>query len=444
LSYSAAEKPIERQSLPLTLHVYRALLTAATPLAGVLLSHRLKRGKEDPRRLAERRGVATVARPAGPLVWVHGASVGEVAAIIPLVERIASKDFKVLVTSGTVGSAKLCEQRLPAGVIHQFVPWDTPRFIARFLDHWQPNLALFTESDLWPNTIIMSHARRIPLILINGRLSERSFNRWRYAPATIGAMLRRFDLCLAQSPAYATRYRDLGAPRIATTGNLKLDVPEPPADRDSLQVLQSAIGGRTTIAAASTHAGEEIALIDTHRKLRDSFPQLLTLIAPRHPDRGPGIVEMASAAGLSASLRSQGRLPDGKTDIYVVDTFGELGLVYRLAPIVFVGGSLATHGGQNPIEPIKLGAAVLHGPHVWNFAEIYAALDAAHGAEQVADGGRLTMRVGAWLADAAERMKVVTAARETVTQLAGALDRTVTALDPYFRQIRMVRQDHHA
>ena len=444
MSYSDAEKPIKGQSLPLTLHVYRALLTAATPLAGVLLSHRLKRGKEDPRRLAERRGEATVPRPAGPLVWVHGASVGEVAAIIPLVERIASKDFKVLVTSGTVGSAKLCEQRLPAGVIHQFVPWDTPRFIARFLDHWKPNLALFTESDLWPNTIVMSHARRIPLILINGRLSERSFNRWRYAPATIGAMLSRFDLCLAQSPAYATRYRDLGAPRIATTGNLKLDVPEPPADRDNLQALQSAIGGRTTIAAASTHAGEEIALIDTHRKLRQSFPQLLTLIAPRHPDRGPGIVEIASAAGLSASLRSQGRLPDSKTEIYVVDTFGELGLVYRLAPIVFVGGSLATHGGQNPVEPIKLGAAVLHGPHVWNFAEIYAALDAARGAEQVADGGRLTARVGAWLTDAAERMKVVTAAHETVTQLAGALDRTVTALDPYFRQIRVVRQDGHA
>jgi len=267
---SVVEKPIKAQPLPLTLHAYRALLNAATPLAGILLSHRLKRGKEDPERLPERRGETTVARPEGPLVWLHGASVGEIAAIVPLVERIVSKEFKVLVTSGTVGSAALCKQRLPMGVVHQFVPWDSPRFIARFLDHWKPNLALFTESDLWPNLIVMSSERGIPLILINGRLSERSFNRWRFAPATIAAMLRRFDLCLAQSPAYAARYRDLGAPRISTTGNLKLDVPEPPAEHESLRALQSAIGQRTTIAAASTHAGEEIALIETHRRLRSS------------------------------------------------------------------------------------------------------------------------------------------------------------------------------
>src|SRR5262249_38347881 len=239
-----------------------------------------------------------------------------------------------------------------------------------------------------------------PLILVNGRLSENSFKRWRRIPGTISALLRCFDLCLAQSAAHAARYRDLGAPRITTTGNLKLDVPEPPADRDSLQALQSAVGGRTTIAAASTHAGEEVALIDAHRQLRHSFPQLLTLIAPRHPDRGPKIAEIAAAAGLAGALRPPGGPPDGTTGILLAETPGELGLVYRLAPIVFVGGSLATHGGQNPVEPIKLGAAVLHGPHVWNFAEIYAALDAAHGAEQVADAGRLTVRVGAWLTDA--------------------------------------------
>jgi 3-deoxy-D-manno-octulosonic-acid transferase len=221
-------------------------------------------------------------------------------------------------------------------------------------------------------------------------------------------------------------------------------VPEPPAERNSLQALQSAIGERTIIAAASTHAGEEIALMEAHRRLRDSFPQLLTLIAPRHPDRGPGIVEMASAAGLASARRSQGQLPNGKDDVYIVDTLGELGLVYRLAPIVFVGGSLASHGGQNPVEPIKLGAAILHGPHVWNFAEIYSALDDAHGAEQVTDVGKLTTRVGTWLTDAAERTKVVTAARATVARLGGALDRTLAALDPYFMQIRMARRDSHA
>jgi len=430
--------------VPLTLHAYRALMTAATPLASFLASHRLKRGKEDPERVPERRGESSVARPAGPLVWVHGASVGEIAAVIPLVERIASKDFNVLVTSGTVGSAQLAVQRLPRRVIHQFVPWDTPRFIERFLKHWKPDLALFTESDLWPNLIVMSAERRIPMILVNGRVSERSFRRWRYAPATIAAMLGRFDLCLAQSPAYADRYRDLGAPRVSTTGNLKLDVPEPPADADNLRALQSAIGDRTTIAAASTHAGEETALIETHRRLRHTFPRLLTIIAPRHPDRGPGIAEIANASGLSARLRSQGQMPHEKDDIYVVDTLGERGLVYRLAPIVFVGGSLASHGGQNPVEPVKLGAAILHGPHVWNFAEIYSALDAAHGAEEVSDVGKLAVKVGAWLTDAAARTTVVDAARETVAKLAGALDRTLTALDPYLMQIRLERRDSHA
>jgi 3-deoxy-D-manno-octulosonic-acid transferase len=444
LSQTVADRPIASERLPLTLRAYRMVASAAAPLAGTILSHRLKRGKEHPVRLPERFGESTLPRPAGSLVWVHGASVGEIASIIPLVERIVAKDFNVLVTSGTVTSAKLAEQRLPPGVIHQFIPLDSPRFVARFLDHWKPDLALFTESDLWPNMIMMSSERRIPLILVNAKLSERSFNRWRFAPAMISALLRRFDLCLTQSAAYASRYHDLGAPRIATTGNLKLDVPEPPADLDSLRALKEAIGARTTIAAASTHAGEETALIETHRRLRNSFPHLLTLIAPRHPDRGPGILEIANAGGLAATLRSKGRLPAADDDIYVVDTLGELGLVYRLAPIVFVGGSLASHGGQNPVEPIKLGAAILHGPHVWNFAEIYSALDAARGAEQVNDVGRLAVRVGALLTDPNERAIAVEAARQTVATLAGALDRTLAALDPYLMQIRLARRDSHA
>jgi len=444
LARSVVESPIEAERLPLTLHTYRCFAMAASPLANLLLSHRLKRGKEHPTRLPERRGESKIARPPGPLVWVHGASVGELTAITPLVERIVSRDFNVLVTSGTLTSAKLAERRLPPGVIHQFVPLDSPLFVARFLNHWKPDLALFTESDLWPNLIVMSAERRVPLILVNGRLSERSFNRWRRASSTIAAVLRRFDLCLAQSSVYAARYNDLGAPRVTTTGNLKLDVPEPSAEAESLLALQNATGDRTIIAAASTHPAEEIAVVEMHRRLRNSFPRLLTIIAPRHPDRGPGIVEIANAGGLSAALRSQGQMPDAADDIYVVDTLGELGLVYRLASIVFVGGSLASHGGQNPVEAIKLGAAILHGPHVWNFAEIYSALDAAGGAEQVMDVGKLAVKVGAWLAAPGEREAVVDAARETVAMLGGALDRTLTALDPYLMQLRLERRNGNA
>ena len=431
---------------PLTplLRAYQLLSRLATPLAPTLLARRLKRGKEDPARLDERYGASRIARPRGPLVWVHGASVGELLAVGPLVERIRSKDFAVLCTSGTVSSAQVAVQRFPKTVIHQFVPIDAPRFVERFFDHWKPDLALFVESDLWPNLIITAKERNVPLILVNGRVSERSFNRWRIVPSTIGALLRRFDLCLAQSAGHAARYRDLGAPRITTTGNLKLDVPEPPANAAALAALRAAVGDRPTIAAASTHAGEESALIEAHRRLRNTFPRLLTIIVPRHPDRGPGIVEIANAAGLSTTLRSRDAQPDRDDDIYVVDTMGELGLVYRVAPIVFVGGSLASHGGQNPIEPIKLGAAILHGPHVWNFGEIYAALDAAHGADLVADVGKLAVRLGALLKDAGQRDALVAAARETVKTLGGALERTLAALDPYLVDIRMGRPEGHA
>jgi 3-deoxy-D-manno-octulosonic-acid transferase len=432
------------ESLPGTIRAYRLLMAAAAPFAPTFLSHRLKHGKEHATRLNERYGETKTARPPGPLVWVHGASIGELLSVIPLIERIREKGFQVLCTSGTVTSANVAEQRLPPGVIHQFVTLDAPRFVRRFLDHWRPDLALFAEQDLWPNLITASAQRGIPLILVNGRLSERSFKRWRLVPGTIAALLRCFDLCLAQSAADAGRYRDLGAPRVGTTGNLKLDVPDPPVDPESLAAFKAAIGQRIVFAAASTHAGEETAVIETHRRLRHSFPGLLTIIAPRHPDRGCGIIEIANAAGLNSALRSRGELPGPDTDIYVADTLGELGLIYRVAPIVFVGGSLASHGGQNPIEPIKLGAAVLHGPHVWNFAEIYEALDKAHGAEQVTDVGKLAVRIGAWLTDAEARRSIVAAGRETVALLGGGLDRTVAALEPYLMQIRLERREADA
>jgi 3-deoxy-D-manno-octulosonic-acid transferase len=423
--------------LPLTLRAYQLMSAAATPLAPKLLARRLTRGKEHPARLPERRGEASLARPAGPLIWVHGASVGEVLAVVPLIERIRERDFAVLVTSGTVTSAGLAKQRLPAGVLHQFIPLDAPSFVARFLDHWKPDVALFVESDLWPNMILAAEERAIPMILVNGRVSERSFKRWRLVPGTIGALIGRFDLCLTQSTVDAQRFADLGAPRITTTGNLKLDVPAPPVDPATLSLFKSTVGARAVVAAASTHAGEEAAVIDAHRRLREKYPTLLTVLAPRHPERGAGIADIAKAAGLNPAMRSRDDLVGKDVDVYVADTLGELGLIYRLAPIVFMGGSLARHGGQNPIEAVKLGAAVLHGPHVWNFSEIYATLDQAGGAEQVADAEALIARLGAWLADPALPKAVAEAAATTAEKLSGALEHTLAALDPYLMQLRL-------
>ncbi len=421
----------------MTLRTYRRVAAAAAPFMGLLLQYRLRRGEEQADRLKERRGVTDVPRPDAPMIWIHAASVGEMLAIMPVAEHLSDNGFAILVTSGTVTSARLAEQRLPLDAIHQFVPHDAPRFVTRFLDHWRPDLALFAESDLWPNLITAAAERNIPLILVNGRLSERSFSRWRRAPRTIAALLRSFDLCLVQSVEDAERYGALGAPRITTTGNLKLDAPAPPARDDAVAAMRKAVRHRPVIAAASTHPGEEAMVMDVHRALKPSFPGLMTFIAPRHPERGPGILDLARAGGLNAVARSRGHLPDAGTDIYVADTIGELGLIYRIAPIVFMGGSLVRHGGQNPVEPAKLGAAVLHGPHVSNFADIYAALDRAGGAVAVADVPALHARIAGWLADPAACKAAAEAALAAVEGLSGARSRTLSALEPYLLALRL-------
>jgi 3-deoxy-D-manno-octulosonic-acid transferase len=430
--------------LPATLRAYRLFAAMAGPFTPLMLSRRLKRGKEHGERIAERRGIARMARPQGPLVWLHAASVGELSSALPLIERLRARGVGVLVTTGTVTSSALAEQRLPRGAIHQFVPLDVPRFVRRFLDHWRPDVALIVEQDLWPNMIVETSARGVPVILVNARLSEKSARRWTYLRGMIADLLQRFDLCLAGTPADAERLIALGAPRVISAGNLKLDVPAPPADAKKLTELADAIALRPMIAAVSTHPGEESAIIDAHKRLRGNFPGLLTLIAPRHPERGPGVRELAAAAGLKAALRSRGDRLEAATDIYVADTMGELGLIYRLAPVVFIGGSLVKHGGQNPIEAAKLGAAILHGPHVWNFTEIYDALDAAHGAEPVADAERLAAAFGAWLTDAGARGRATDAARTTVDALGGALDRTLKSLEPYLMQLQLRGQAGHA
>jgi 3-deoxy-D-manno-octulosonic-acid transferase len=426
-------------SLPMTLRVYQRLSAVVAPLAPAMIKRRLRLGKEDPARVGERRGVSRDVRPHGPLVWIHGASVGEVLAAAALIEKLRALNIRILLTSGTVTSASIVAKRFPADIIHQYVPYDSPRYVARFLDHWRPSLALFIESDLWPNLILSSSARRLPMVLINGRMSHRSFPRWRRVSGTISALLGRFDICLAQSRLDAERFAALGCRNVVVTGNLKLDVPAPPADFTRLERLTSVTRGRPIVVAASTHPGGEQILIDSHRRLAGYFPSLLTVIVPRHPARGEAVARMIAASGLQAAMRSREDLPTAATDIYVADTMGELGLFYRLSPIVFMGGSLVEHGGQNPIEAIKLGASIVHGPHIFNFTDVYEALDGAGGARLADTQEALVKHLGKLLADPGARNRSIAAGERVVLQLGGALDRTLAALEPYLLQLRLER-----
>jgi 3-deoxy-D-manno-octulosonic-acid transferase len=421
----------------MTLRVYRKLSRAMVPLAPALIKRRLKQGKEDPERVGERRGLSPDTRPHGPLVWVHGASVGEVLAAAALIERLRALNLRILLTSGTVTSAAIVAKRFPADIIHQYVPYDSPRYVARFLDHWRPSLALFIESDLWPNLILSSAARRLPMVLINGRMSQRSFPRWRRVSNTISALLGRFEACLAQSDTDAERFSALGSRNVLTTGNLKLDVPAPPADPAKLEKLMAVTRGRPVIVAASTHPGEEEVFLEAHKTLAGFCPGLLSVIVPRHPDRGAAVAGLVAALGLRVALRSREELPTATSDIYVADTMGELGLFYRFAPIVFMGGSLVARGGQNPIEAVKLGASIVHGPHVFNFADVYEALDQAGGARQADSQEALVKQLGQLLADPQAREICVAASERVVEQLGGALERTLTALEPYLLQLRL-------
>lgn len=410
--------------------LWRGAGRAGRPLLWALLAARASRGKEDRTRLGERRGRPSAARPAGPLVWVHAASVGETSAVIPLVERLCERGIGAVFTTGTVTSARVAAARLPAGAVHQFVPLDVVPYVRRFLDFWQPDAAIFVESELWPVALGETARRGIPRVVVNGRLSERSFGRWTRLPETAAALFGRLTLCLAQSAEDARRFASLGAGEVRTAGNLKVDVPPPPADAGALAALAATLGERRRWIAASTHPGEEEIVADAHAALAGGRPDLLTILAPRHPHRGPAVAAALARRGIGVALRSRGEPITAATGVYVADTIGELGLFYRLAPVAFVGGSIRVRGGQNPIEPIRLGAAVLSGPRVENFRALYADLEAAGGAVTVRDGAELAAAVAALIDSPGEAERSAAAARAVADAHAGALERTLALIDP--------------
>ena len=403
---------------------YRCASLLATPVVDAWLAHRRRRGKEDPARFGERLGKPGLPRPEGRLVWMHAVSVGESLSLLPLVDRLRETlpDVGVLVTSGTVTSARLLRERMPDGVCHQFVPVDRPGAVRRFVRHWRPDLAVWVESELWPNLILETAARGVPMLLVNARMSDRSTARWRRMPHLSRPLLAAFAGVLAQTEADAARFRALGARNVAVHGNLKNDAPPLPANAQDVAALRQAIGGRPCWAAASTHEGEEEAVAEAVSSLRRTFPDLLTILAPRHPERSASIAELMERRGLVTARRSANGTIAPSTAVYLVDTLGELGLVYRLADIAFVGGSLAPHGGHNPLEPARLDCALVAGPHTENFAEAYAALEDAEAIGRVTAAESLAAAVRALLEDATARATRSTAAHEAASSLGGAVE----------------------
>ena len=414
------------------LSLYKGFATALGPAIDAYLDRRVARGKEDPSRLDERRGVADRPRPAGPLVWLHAASVGEAMGLLTLIRALRDKrpDLALLMTTGTTTSAEAMAKRLPEGVIHQFVPVDRPAWVKGFLDHWRPDLGIWMESDLWPTLVTEAESRGIPLAIVDGRLSVGAFQRWRRMGPLARPLFGAFRLVLAASEDQARRFQALHCADVRHVGNLKAAGDPPEIDPSLTAELRAMIGGRPVWLAASTHPGEDAVVLDAHARLAATRPDLLTVIVPRHTTRADDIAALVRNRGLTLARRSSGDAVSAQTQIYLADTMGEIAGFYSAIPITFLAGSLVRVGGHNPIEPAHCGTALLLGPHIPNNRDAADALLAADGAREVTDADTLATAVEELLADPQATAGMATQARRVAAEGRAGLDRILAALGP--------------
>lgn len=419
----------------LALNLYSGFGYALMPFAGMFLRWRAFKGKEERSRIQERYGFASINASHRICIWVHAASIGETRAVLPLIAQLVEMRFEVVFTTITVSAAQIAAIELPKGATHQYAPLDLKPYVNRFLKHWQPSMAIFVESELWPTTMTKLRHRNIPQVLVNARMSTHSYNRWKRFGAVSHALFENISLSIAQSKEDAERYTDLGVHSVINAGNLKFDAYLPDVDVSHLAKLQTAIGDRPVWLAASTHEREELIVAKAHVLLKRKFPNLLTIIAPRHPHRVQAITNELQPLKVKISKRSEGALPSADDDIYIADTIGELGLLYRLAPCSLIGGSLIPHGGQNPIEPARLGSAIIHGPNVDNFANVFDAISKQGGCLRVINSEELVVGVASLLKNAEKAEDMTSAARLALDEFSGAIERTHTALLPYLNPL---------
>ncbi len=429
------------------INFYNTLLRFAKPLLEALLKRRAAAGKEDPARLGERMGRPGRPRPDGPLAWFHAASVGEVQSALILIDALkrAAPALNILITTGTVTSAALVEKRLGGHVMHQFYPLDHPGWVRAFLDHWKPSIVFWMESELWPGMLNEVRVRRIPALLVNARLSLKSYSRWRYADALARHVLSGFALIITQTKRDASFFKALGAQNVVASGNIKYCADPLPCDPQDLARLKAATGARPKWVYASTHKGEEALACRLHARLQSRFPDLLTVIVPRHPARGAEALQICRDHKLSARLRSAD-MQDGPApsdQIYIADTLGELGLFYTLCPVACIGRTFSDDGGggHNPIEAAQLGCAVLHGPNVRNLQEIFDEMDESGAAVKIRDEKMFEAGLAAYLGEpdklAARRDKALAFAAER----SGILERVCGLIKPHLVAANIIRGD---
>ncbi len=418
------------------LKLYRLFSYLAGPLIDLWLMRRKSSGKEDPQRFSERLGHASFPRPQGHVIWVHAASIGEVMSVLPLIKKVLEQyqSINVVITTGTVTSAQIIEKRLPSRAFHQYAPIDKVITVRRFLQHWQPSLALWVESELWPNMIIETHDSGCTMAQINARISIDSYKKWQKYGSMAKRILSCFSLSLCQSEDDKTRLEKLGARNAICVGNLKFDAPALPADPKETGKLVSQIGDRPIWIAASTHPGEEEFIFKAHNILKETRPDLLTIIIPRHPSRGKEIVHEYKAK-YNLSLRSSKQEITEKTDVYIADTVGELGIFYRLASIVFIGGSMIDKGGQNPLEAARLDCAILTGPYTDNFKLIYKELIEQNATIIVRDTKTLAEKVDYLLSDHEAQEQLSTRSMALMESKKGVMDSYIDNLSPYLKPL---------
>lgn len=405
-------------------NIYRNLTALGGPALRLMTQQRLRNKKEDPKRFRERYGVTTTPRPSGKVMWCHGASVGESLSVLPLLNTLQARlpDWHFVLTTNTVTSAAIMAQRLPARCTHQFVPWDHPSWVKRFMDHWRPDAVIWLESELWPNMLAEIKKHYIPTALLNARMRPATAKTWEKAHSLIAQMLATFRFILVGARDYRPVFEKFGGKNVRYIGCLKFGAQALPVKADMLQQLKDAIGTRRVIALLSSHATEEALFADALIALKKEFPDILGIIAPRKPERATDILDELQSKGLNVTQRSTGQMITAQTDIYLADTMGELGLWYALSPLAVIGGSFIPHGGQNPIEGTHFGTAVLYGPHMFNFIELCAALEQANAAHAVPTAHALLPTLQHLLRHTNELETMRTAAHELATQNISVID----------------------